>query len=162
MVFNEVLMLSGGGEDLRIGAPLVDGVQVVGEVLSQTKGPKITIFKMKRRKGFRKKTGHRQPLTKLKLRRFLLSGGGDYGIKKGREARETAGTAKPSVGASRPTAATVNAGSIIVRQLKSIKKCIPAITSGLGKDYTIFSKIDGIVKFERKDKTRKKVSVYAA
>jgi large subunit ribosomal protein L21 len=72
VVFNEVLMLSGGGEDLRIGAPLVDGVQVVGEVLSQTKGPKITIFKMKRRKGFRKKTGHRQPLTNLKIKKISL------------------------------------------------------------------------------------------
>ncbi len=55
---------------------------------------------------------------------------------------------------------TVNAGSIIVRQLGT--KIHPGNNVGLGKDYTIFSKIDGIVKFERKDKTRKKVSVYAA
>ncbi len=54
----------------------------------------------------------------------------------------------------------VSAGSIIVRQLGT--KVHPGNNVGLGKDYTIFSKIDGIVKFERKDKTRKKVSVYAA
>ena len=54
----------------------------------------------------------------------------------------------------------VSAGSIIVRQLGT--KIHPGNNVGVGKDYTIFSKIDGIVKFERKDKDRKKVSVYAA
>lgn len=54
----------------------------------------------------------------------------------------------------------VSAGGIIVRQLGT--KIHPGNNVGMGKDYTIFSKIDGIVKFERKDKTRKKVSVYSA
>ena len=52
----------------------------------------------------------------------------------------------------------VNAGSIIVRQLGT--KIHPGKNVGLGKDYTAFSKIDGIVKFERFGKNRKKVSVY--
>ena len=52
----------------------------------------------------------------------------------------------------------INAGSIIVRQVGT--KIHPGSNVGLGKDYTIFSKIDGIVKFERLDKKRKKVSVY--
>jgi len=54
----------------------------------------------------------------------------------------------------------VNAGSILVRQLGT--KIHPGNNVGMGKDYTIFAKIDGIVKYERKDKARKKVSVYAA
>ena len=54
----------------------------------------------------------------------------------------------------------INAGSIIVRQVGTVFH--PGINVGLGKDYTIFSKIDGTVKFERLDKKRKKVSVYAA
>ncbi len=54
----------------------------------------------------------------------------------------------------------ISAGSIIVRQLGT--KIHPGANVGLGKDYTIFSKIDGVVKFERLDKKRKKVSVYAA
>jgi large subunit ribosomal protein L27 len=54
----------------------------------------------------------------------------------------------------------VSAGSILVRQLGT--KIHPGINVGIGKDYTIFSKIDGIVKYERKDKDRKKVSVYAS
>ncbi|HPJ97268.1 MAG TPA: 50S ribosomal protein L27 [Syntrophales bacterium] len=54
----------------------------------------------------------------------------------------------------------ISAGGIIIRQLGT--KMHPGNNVGLGKDYTIFSKIDGIVKFERLDKKRKKVSVYAA
>lgn len=54
----------------------------------------------------------------------------------------------------------ISAGSIIIRQLGT--KIHPGNNVGMGKDYTIFSKIDGYVKFERKDKTRKQVSVYAA
>ncbi|OHE18820.1 MAG: 50S ribosomal protein L27 [Syntrophobacterales bacterium GWC2_56_13] len=54
----------------------------------------------------------------------------------------------------------INAGSIIVRQGGTVFH--PGNNVGLGKDYTIFSKIDGTVKFERLDKKRKKVSVYAA
>jgi large subunit ribosomal protein L27 len=53
----------------------------------------------------------------------------------------------------------INAGSIIVRQVGTVFH--PGVNVGLGKDYTIFSKIDGTVKFERLDKKRKKVSVYA-
>jgi len=53
----------------------------------------------------------------------------------------------------------INAGSIIVRQVGT--KIHPGNNVGLGKDYTIFSKIDGIVMYERLDKKRKKVSVYA-
>lgn len=54
----------------------------------------------------------------------------------------------------------ISAGSIIVRQVGTVFH--PGLNVGLGKDYTIFSKIDGFVKFERLDKKRKKVSVYAA
>ena len=54
----------------------------------------------------------------------------------------------------------IHAGSIIVRQVGT--KIHPGINVGMGKDFTLFSLINGIVKFERLDKTRKKVSVYAS
>jgi large subunit ribosomal protein L27 len=54
---------------------------------------------------------------------------------------------------------SVRAGGIIIRQLGT--KIHPGVNVGLGRDYTIFAKIDGVVKFERLDKRRKKVSVYA-
>ena len=53
----------------------------------------------------------------------------------------------------------VSAGSIIVRQLGT--KIHPGNNVGMGKDYTVFSKIDGVVAYERFDRDRKKVSVYA-
>jgi large subunit ribosomal protein L27 len=53
----------------------------------------------------------------------------------------------------------IHAGSIIVRQVGT--KIHPGNNVGLGKDYTLFALINGVVKFERLDKTRKKVSVYA-
>mgnify|MGYP000962174319 CR=1 FL=1 len=54
----------------------------------------------------------------------------------------------------------VSAGSILIRQLGT--KIHPGRNVGIGKDYTIFAKIDGVVKFERFGKDRKKVSVYAS
>jgi len=54
----------------------------------------------------------------------------------------------------------INAGSIIVRQVGT--KIHPGNNVGMGKDFTLFSLINGVVKYERLDKTRKKVSVYAA
>jgi len=72
VVFNEVLLVSGDGEP-RIGKPYLEGATVTGEIINATKGPKISIFKMKRRKGFRKKTGHRQDLTNLKIKTISIS-----------------------------------------------------------------------------------------
>ena len=54
---------------------------------------------------------------------------------------------------------TVKAGSIIIRQLGT--KIHPGANVGIGKDYTLFAKVDGIVAFERLGSSRKKVSVYA-
>ena len=54
----------------------------------------------------------------------------------------------------------VTAGSILVRQLGT--KIHPGQNVGVGKDYTLFAKIDGIVAYERKNRSRKKVSVHAA
>jgi large subunit ribosomal protein L21 len=69
--FGEVLMVANDG-DIRIGRPFVEGAKVFGEIIDEVKGPKISIFKMKRRKGFRKKTGHRQSLTHLKIKEISL------------------------------------------------------------------------------------------
>jgi large subunit ribosomal protein L27 len=55
---------------------------------------------------------------------------------------------------------TVQAGNIIVRQLGT--KIHPGENVGVGKDYTLFAKIDGVVTFERQGRSRKRVSVYAA
>jgi len=71
VVFSEVLMVAREG-NINVGTPLVAGAKVVGEIVSQTKAPKINVFRMKRRKGFHKKTGHRQPLTILKIKEITV------------------------------------------------------------------------------------------
>jgi large subunit ribosomal protein L21 len=62
----EVLMVGGEG-DSRFGTPLVDGAKVVGTITAQDRGEKITVFKMKRRKGYRRKAGHRQFYTEVRV-----------------------------------------------------------------------------------------------
>ena len=69
--FDEVLLVS-KDEDVKVGAPFVEGAKVTGEIISQIRGPKITVFKMKRRKGYSKKTGHRQDLTSLKIKEIVV------------------------------------------------------------------------------------------
>lgn len=64
------------------------------------------------------------------------------------------------LGVKRYAGQEVSAGSILVRQRGT--SIHPGNNVGCGKDYTLFALIDGVVKFERLDKTRKKVSVYAA
>ena len=65
----EVLLVADDGEP-RIGTPLVDGAKVVGTITAQARAPKITVFKMKRRKGYRRKSGHRQAYTEVRVDRI--------------------------------------------------------------------------------------------
>ena len=64
--FTEVLMVGGGGKT-AVGAPLVEGAKVMAKVLEQARGDKIVIFKKKRRKNYRRRTGHRQNLTVVRI-----------------------------------------------------------------------------------------------
>ncbi len=60
--FDRVLLV-GEGSDVKVGNPLVDGASVSGTVVEQDRHRKIVVFKMKRRKGYRRKQGHRQDYT---------------------------------------------------------------------------------------------------
>lgn len=64
---DQVLMLGGEGQEPTIGAPLVAGAKVSATVLEQTRGPKLVVFKKRRRKNSRRRTGHRQDLTVLRI-----------------------------------------------------------------------------------------------
>jgi large subunit ribosomal protein L21 len=64
--FDEVLVVGGEGEP-RVGRPLVSGARVVGTITRQGRGKKITIFKSKRRKNYRRKQGHRQEYTEVRV-----------------------------------------------------------------------------------------------
>jgi large subunit ribosomal protein L21 len=63
---DQVLMV-GEGESVKIGAPVIAGATVTAKVISQGRHPKITIFKMRRRKHYRKNQGHRQNYTELEI-----------------------------------------------------------------------------------------------
>jgi large subunit ribosomal protein L21 len=63
--FSEVLMI--GGDAPKFGKPLVSGAKVTGEVVTQGRGEKLVIFKFKRRKKYRRKNGHRQSYTAVRI-----------------------------------------------------------------------------------------------
>jgi large subunit ribosomal protein L21 len=73
IAFDQVLMVGDGDDEPRIGAPLVDGAQVTAEVLEQGKAPKVIVFKKKRRKNYRRKRGHRQLQTVLRIRDIAVA-----------------------------------------------------------------------------------------
>lgn len=66
IALDEVLLVSGEG-DAKVGAPRVAGASVAAEIVAQTRGDKVIIFKKKRRKNHRRKNGHRQDLTVLRI-----------------------------------------------------------------------------------------------
>ena len=62
--FDKVLLVDNEG-DVKVGAPVVEGAKVSGKILDQVKADKVIVFKKKRRKGYQKSNGHRQPMTKV-------------------------------------------------------------------------------------------------
>ena len=64
VTFDDILLLS-DGEDVKVGRPTVDGATVKAEVVGHGRGKKIIVFKRKRRKGYRRKQGHRQNYTEI-------------------------------------------------------------------------------------------------
>jgi large subunit ribosomal protein L21 len=62
------ILLVGQGEDVRVGAPFLEDVRVRAEILAQRRGRKVVVFKFKRRKNHRKKQGHRQDYTGIRIK----------------------------------------------------------------------------------------------
>ncbi len=68
--FDEVLAIS-TDEGLNVGRPLLEGAKAEAKILAQGKHKKVTIIKYKAKKGYRRKQGHRQPYTKVKIAKIL-------------------------------------------------------------------------------------------
>ncbi|PSL43959.1 LSU ribosomal protein L21P [Salsuginibacillus halophilus] len=68
VTFDNVLFV--GGDDVKVGAPYIEGATVKGKVEKNGKGRKVLVFKFKRRKRYQKKQGHRQPYTKVVIEKI--------------------------------------------------------------------------------------------
>ena len=68
--FDKVLLLA-DGDKVQVGTPVVDGAKVKAKILAQVKADKVLVFKKKRRKGYQKMNGHRQPLTQIQIEEIV-------------------------------------------------------------------------------------------
>ena len=68
----QVLLVGTDGGDVLVGAPFVSGARIVGTVAGESRGPKIRVFKKKRRKGMRRTKGHRATYTRVLVKDILL------------------------------------------------------------------------------------------
>jgi large subunit ribosomal protein L21 len=105
VTFAEVLALF-DGETSQIGAPFVAGASVVGEIIEQTRGAKVIAFKKRRRKNSRRKRGHKQDLTIVKIVEILTDGAEPSA------AAETKPVAVETADASENAPAAVEASSV--------------------------------------------------
>ena len=90
VTFDNVLLLD-DGTNVTVGAPAIDGAAVEAKVIKHLKGDKVIVFKKKRRKGYKKKNGHRQYLTELVIEGIIASG-----AKKSEKKAEPKKEAKPA------------------------------------------------------------------
>ena len=101
VAFDQVMLVGGGeGAEPTLGAPLVAGATVAGEIVGQTRGAKVMIFKKRRRKNSKRTRGHRQSLTMVKIT-DILTGGAKSAPKKA----AARGVAKDGPEAAPPAAA---------------------------------------------------------
>ena len=73
VTFDHILLADDGEDNVQVGAPTVDGASVKAEILRHGRDKKIIVFKRKRRKGYRKKQGHRQGFTEIRIEEVALA-----------------------------------------------------------------------------------------
>lgn len=125
--FGEVLVV--GGDNLSLGAPTVAGATVAAEVLDQARGPKIIAFKKRRRKNSRRKIGHRQDFTLLRITEILTDGKKPSKQAQPRPKRAPAASAAAATGETTETEAparTASAQKLGKPKAKSAKAKKPA------------------------------------
>jgi large subunit ribosomal protein L21 len=66
------VLLVGDGETVKVGSPLVSGAKVRAEVLREAKGDKIVVFRYRNKKRYRRRTGHRQRYTQIKISEIII------------------------------------------------------------------------------------------
>ncbi len=113
VTFDNVLLLDDAG-NVTLGAPAIEGASVTAQILSHLKGDKVIVFKKKRRKGYRKKNGHRQSFSEIQIESITATG-----TKK--TAKKAAAPKKEATKADVKEAST-DYSSMTVAELKAVAK----------------------------------------
>ncbi len=120
------VFLTADGDKIEVGAPAIKGISVSGKILEHLKGDKIIVFKKKRRKGYKKRNGHRQYLTKIEITGFGKGGATKAAHKKSEATKvEEAPKAKAKT-ASAPKAAPKKSAAPKAEAKKAPAKAKPA------------------------------------
>jgi large subunit ribosomal protein L21 len=109
--FGEVLLL--GGDSVQVGSPTVGGASVAGEVVDQGRGPKVIAFKKRRRQNSRRKRGHRQEFTVVRITEILTDG------------RKPTARPKVEAAAQPPQQAQAESGEAVESAEATVKKAAP-------------------------------------
>ena len=146
LTLEQVLLVEKDGGEVLAGAPFVANARVMAVVEGETRGPKIRVFKKKRRKGMRRTKGHRAVYTRV-AHHGHSGVGSAMAHKKGQgSSRNGRDSNSQRLGVKAHDGNLVTGGTIIVRQRG--RRFRPGLNAGLGKDDTIFAKVAGRVKFE--------------
>ncbi len=153
--FDEVMMIGGDGAPI-VGSPMVEGASVSAEVIEQKRGRKIIVFKKTRRKNYRRKNGHRQELTKVKILEVL--GKGQTASKKAAAKPAAKKDAAPKEAAAKPAVSKDGEAALVplftppagdADDLKKISGVGPALEKKLNDlGITTYEQVAGLSKEE--------------
>ncbi len=122
VAFDNVLLI-GDGDKVTVGAPAINGAQVGAKVVRHLKGDKVIVFKKKRRKGYRVKNGHRQPLSQITIESIVASGAKPAAKAKAAPAKKAEPKKVAPAKAEAPQAAPAeDLSKMTVAQLKEMAK----------------------------------------
>ena len=121
VTFDKVMLVEDGG-NVTVGAPAIEGAAVTAKILGHLKGDKVIVFKKKRRKGYKKKNGHRQYLSEIQIESIAASG-----AKKKATAKKAAAPIKEEKAVEAPKAevketVSNDLSSMTVAELKALAK----------------------------------------
>jgi large subunit ribosomal protein L21 len=117
VTFNKVMLLD-DDKNVTIGAPAIEGAEVTAKILGHLKGDKVIVFKKKRRKGYKKKNGHRQYLSEIQIESIAASGAKKAPAKKAAAPKKEVKAAKAEV----KETSSSDVSSMTVAQLKALAK----------------------------------------
>jgi large subunit ribosomal protein L21 len=117
VTFNKVMLLD-DDKNVTIGAPAIEGAEVTAKILGHLKGDKVIVFKKKRRKGYKKKNGHRQYLSEIQIESIAASGAKKAPAKKAAAPKKEVKAAKAEV----KETSSFDVSSMTVAQLKALAK----------------------------------------